>query len=208
MQQNKKTVHNPEYDFAGYDHKRRFMSYWYQIREIVKLSPGRVLEIGIGSGQTSAFLRSQGLKVVTMDIDQKLKPDLAGSCMQIPLRTECFDVVACFQVLEHLPFEYLEQSLEEIHRITRQWAVLSLPDASRALSLTLKAPGLKNIEVLVPIPWPVREHHFDGEHFWEINKKGFGLDKVVHVMKKNFKLSSTFRSHENPYHRFFVLQKA
>ena len=33
-----------------YDSKERWISYWHQINEIIKLNPKKVLEIGIGNG--------------------------------------------------------------------------------------------------------------------------------------------------------------
>ena len=46
-----KTQVAPDHYFnKSYDTKERFISYWRQINEIIKLGPNRVLEIGIGNG--------------------------------------------------------------------------------------------------------------------------------------------------------------
>ncbi|MCK5766962.1 MAG: hypothetical protein KAH35_01115 [Candidatus Atribacteria bacterium] len=41
----------------SYDTKERFISYWHQVNEIVRLEPDSLLEIGIGSGFASKYLK-------------------------------------------------------------------------------------------------------------------------------------------------------
>jgi len=49
---------------------------------------------------------------------------------------------------------------------------------------------------------------FDGEHYWEIGKEGYPLQKVMDEMRRaGFKIEKTYRVFEHPYHRFFVLAK-
>jgi hypothetical protein len=47
----------------------------------------------------------------------------------------------------------------------------------------------------------------DREHFWEINKRGYRLSRVVADFSKYLPLIRTFRVPENPYHRFFVFSR-
>jgi len=48
---------------------------------------------------------------------------------------------------------------------------------------------------------------FDGEHYWEIGKRGYPLSKIINeIQKARFKVEKTYsRVFENPYHRFFSL---
>ncbi len=62
-----------------YDSKERFCSYWHQINEITKLKPEKVLEVGIGNGFVSDYLKKRNFNVTTVDIDKDLKPDIVGS---------------------------------------------------------------------------------------------------------------------------------
>jgi len=62
----------------SYDTKERFISYLHQINEVISLSPKKVLEIGIGNGFVSRYLRGKVLDVTTLDIVQELKPNVAG----------------------------------------------------------------------------------------------------------------------------------
>lgn len=195
------------YDSFKYEHKRRFAGYWHQIRETLSLNPDKILEVGKGSGLVSGYICSKGIKLTTMDINPALNPDVVGSCSKMPFKDSSFDVLACFQVLEHLPFDRFAQTLEEMGRVASQNIVMSLPDAGFVACFYIRLPGLKTAEFMLPIPWFSRRHRFDGEHYWEINKRGYPLKKVKKDIEKYFKIIKTFRTFENPYHRFFVLEK-
>lgn len=109
----------PEHYFRDeYDSKQRWMSYWIQINELRKLKPRSILEIGIGNGLVSHYLRQRGFDITTMDIDERLKPDIVGSVLSIPFSSDSFEVVACFEVLEHLPYGDFLTALKEINRIS------------------------------------------------------------------------------------------
>ena len=73
-----------EYDFS-YDSKRRFVSYWHQIREVISCDPLQVLEIGVGSGFVSRYLRGRGIAVKTVDIDASLEPDVVADGKKIEI---------------------------------------------------------------------------------------------------------------------------
>lgn len=201
---------NPEHYFSkNYDSKERFISYWHQIDEIISLAPESILEIGIGNGFVADYLDHRDLKVTTMDIDPNLKPDIAGSVLTLPFFEKAFEVVACFEVLEHLPYEDFYRALNEIHRVSRKYAVLSLPDVTRTYRLHLQLPKIGQIKRL--ISWPRQKpynHTFDGEHYWEIGKAGYQLQQVLaEITRAGFTIKNTYQVFEFPYHRFFVLTK-
>jgi len=51
-------------------------------------------------------------------------------------------------------------------------------------------------------------NNFDGQHYWEIGKAGYSLNKIINeIQKTGFKVEKTYRIFENPYHRFFILKK-
>ena len=52
----KPQVEPNHYFNESYNSKERFISYWHQINEIIKLKPKKVLEIGIGNGFVSKYL--------------------------------------------------------------------------------------------------------------------------------------------------------
>lgn len=51
-----------------YDSKGRFCSYWHQIDEIISLKPKEVLEIEIGNGFVSKYLKGRGVNVKCYNI--------------------------------------------------------------------------------------------------------------------------------------------
>ena len=193
----------------SYDTKERFISYWHQINEIIKLNPKTVLEIGIGNGFVSKYLKERKVNILTIDIDKRLNPDVVGSVLNMPFSEELFDIVACYEVLEHLPFENFSKALFEIFRVSKSYAILSLPDASRVYRVYLQIPKIGIFKRLIPLPRlknPI--HKFDGEHYWEIGKAGYPLSKIIkEIQTAGFRVEKTYRVFENPYHRFFILKR-
>jgi len=83
--------HEPEtrvgksvYYSVAYDTKERIISFWHQISEVLRLNPIDVLEIGCGNKFTSEYLRKQGIKITTVDVDESLEPDVCASVMDLP----------------------------------------------------------------------------------------------------------------------------
>lgn len=192
-----------------YDTKERFICYWQQIEELKNFEGNRILEIGIGNGTVAQYLDSRGFLVYTLDIDKQLKPDVVGSVFHIPFRDGAFDVTGCFEVLEHLPYDELPRALDEIYRITREYAILSLPDTTRVYRLNVQIPMYGFYKALIPVPSlrnPV--HAYDGQHYWEIGKSGSSLQDVVEkIGTAGFCIEESYRIFEVPYHRFFRLRK-
>ena len=193
----------------SYDSKERFVSYWHQINELVKLRARSYLEIGIGNSLVANYLRQRGFNVTTMDIDPYLTPDLLGSVAKIPFTNESFDVVACFELLEHLPYEQLIPMLQEIRRVSKKFVVLSLPDANRVLRFYVHLPKIGELKKFIPLPRlkPLK-HEFNGKHYWEIGKEEFPLHRIISdVERAGFYIKKTYRVFGIPYHRFFILTK-
>lgn len=193
----------------GYDSKARFCSYWHQVHEIVSLKPRNVLEIGVGNGFLSDYLRRRGYEITTVDIDESLNPDYVGSVLSLPFTDESFDVVACFEVLEHIPYECFNRAMREIHRVCCGKAVLSVPDLSRAYPLWLRLPRIGDIKWVIKVPrLRPHPHKFDGSHRWEIGKAGYTLRRIAgDLSREAFEIIKTYRVFEVPGHRFFVLRK-
>lgn len=188
---------------------KRFASYAHQLSEVVSTNPSSVLEIGVGNGVVSHLLRTAGIPVTTADIDESLHPDILASVTELPLPDNSYDLIACFEVLEHLPFGQFRPALGELSRIARRHVIISLPDCARSHYVEAKLPRLGLLRWQVEIPFfKPRVHKFDGEHYWEVSKAGFPLRLIVDTMRAvGFVVRKTYRVKENPYHRFFILEK-
>lgn len=194
----------------NYDTKSRFNSYWHQIDEVLKLDlvSHCLLEIGIGNGFLSTYLKRHGVNVTTYDIDHELEPDIVGSVTEMPFTKNQFSCVLCFEVLEHIPFSFFRIALKQISNITEKYAVISLPDSNLYAGIKIILPFCLR-EWMVSFPRLIhRKHNFNGEHYWEIGKKGYSLSTISNIMVEcGFEIIKTYRVFDHPYHRFFVLQK-
>lgn len=194
--------------FRNYDKETRWISYWHQISSVLKTRPEKVLEIGIGNKMVTDYLKRRGIVVVTVDIDKNLGPDYVCSVTEVSnhFESNSFDTVLCAEVLEHLPFNYFEESLSEISKITKHHAVLTLPHAGANFKIRIKVPYFNEINLYLKIPLFWEEHEFDGQHYWEIGKKHYSFSKIKRSISKYFEIETTYCPIGNPYHRFFILK--
>ncbi len=195
------------YASASYDTLERFISYWHQINEIRRSKAACSLEVGIGNGFVSDFLKGRGFNHFTVDIDPALKPDFVASLPVLPFEDDQFDTVACFEVLEHLPWDRFEPAVREMARIARKRLLISLPDCRRSYRILIPIPKVGKLDWSCTVPFVnPPEQIFRGQHYWEIGKKGYPLSRVMSELERSqFFLVRHFRVKENPYHHFFEL---
>jgi len=194
-----------KYTFSKYVYLSRWVSYWYQISEVLKLEPDNLLIIGIGDGFVVDILKRNIPEVKTLDIDKKLSPDIVSSVGDMPLENNSFDVILCAEVLEHLPFERFERILSELKKVSRKYVILSLPHFGPPLKFSVKFPFISELKLAYKIPYP-RRHIFQGEHYWEIGKRGYSPKKIRRIIQKYFKIEKEFIPFENQYHHFYILE--
>jgi len=154
------------------------------------------------------LLKKHDIKIDTVDIDEELKPDYVASVLDLPFNDNKYDVVVAFQVLEHIPFDKFSQAISEMRRVGIRYLIISLPDAKKWWEYAFYIPFLGQKRFLIKRPRiRPRIHQFDGEHHWEISKKGFSLEKIkLEFKEQNLELVKTYFVPENFYHRFFVLK--
>jgi ubiquinone/menaquinone biosynthesis C-methylase UbiE len=208
-----KQVDITHYDFKKYIDKGRWNSFYHQIDEILAVQPDSVLEIGVGAGILGAAFKALHYPYESMDIDPELHPDYVGSVLQIPFADKSYDVVGCFEVLEHLPYDRFGVAMRELFRIAKKAVVVSLPNSRTVWKYSIYIPKLGYCNFLIPRPFTKKEEAvFNGEHYWEINKKGFEFKVVKQTIKNmaeenGFALEKDYSVWENPYHHFFTLKR-
>ncbi len=205
----KPQVERSHYFKRHYISPERFASYGHQVQEILNCNPEKVLEVGIGNGFVSDILRKVGLEVTTLDLDANLNPDIVASVIDMPFSDNAFDLVGCFEVLEHLPYKYLPRVLSEISRITCKYAMISLPDVRHLFSVKIILPRLGKRDFSFSFQRLTKKSmRMTDEHYWEIGRSHYPLKRIIKEMESSgFNVLNTYLISEKPEHRFFRLQK-
>lgn len=210
----KQKIKKKQYTSKGYNNIFRFLSYQHQIELITITNPKKVLEIGVGNKFLSTTLKNLGYNVTTCDIDKKLNPNYVCDIRDMPFKDNTFDTVVAFEVLEHLPFSELENSLKEMQRVSKKFCIISVPYPCFNFNLAIKFPLLSTIfHSSIPnfsfrIPKFYQTHSFDGEHYWELGKKGHSKKIIRTYLNKLFHIEKESHPLMNPYHEFFLLKKS
>lgn len=106
---------------------------------------GLVLDVGCGRQPYRDLLPPQS-SYVGMEVSGDVSPDLVGSVLDLPVRSESVDAVICTQVLEHVPEP--ARGVAEMHRVLR--------------------PGGK-LYVTVPQSWGL---HYEPHDYFRFTKYG------------------------------------
>lgn len=184
---------------------------WAQVDTVRRLSPSTVLEVGLGNGFVAHVLRQCGYNVVTFDINVALEPDVVGSVDQMEphFREGSFDLVLCAEVLEHLPLATLPVALSQLARVTRKWAVITLPTCRQprfAMAGNLRVPILGVFDIRLGAL--ARRKAIAREHHWELESQSESrVVSIVSLMEIHFVVESYGAVTHNPYHCVFTLRK-
>ncbi|MBI3627200.1 MAG: class I SAM-dependent methyltransferase [Candidatus Sungbacteria bacterium] len=186
----------------------RWMSYWHQLENVVSTKPQSVLEIGVGNSIVRETLKKLNIQVTTVDIDASLNPDLVASVVKLPLADNSFDTVLAAEILEHIPFGELENALGELHRVSQEYVVISLPHVGSQFMLSFKIPLLKKVTVFFKVPHFWKTKTSTPEHHWEIGMSGFSLARIRHQFKEaRFRVLKARGYADDPAHIHFILEK-
>lgn len=195
-----------KYSFLKYNYPERWVSFWHQIDEVVKLEPKNILEIGPGNKFVTNNLKELNLKITTLDVNDLYHPDVIASVLDMPFKDNEFDLILCAEVLEHLPLENFTEALKEIKRVTSNQVILSLPFWGPLIYFKIKIPFLRTIKIFYKF-YGFKKHEPGGEHYWEIGKRGYSLKKVRQIINDEFKIREEYLDPDSPYHQFFILEK-
>lgn len=182
-------------------------SFAHQINLIWKMKPRSVLEVGIGNGFVSSFLKSAGIPVTTADINADLKPDIVAPLHELRRHLkEKHDVVVCCEVLEHMPLSDLDQNLDYLKEAGDR-LFLTLPNSFRSWGIggILNLPKLGAREVGLNIDFPLRRPIAGGPHFWEVGYSSQCSRKAIEArLAQRFGAVKSQKFSLNPYHVAFV----
>lgn len=203
-----KQVEKEHYSFERYFHKFRWMSYWYQSKEIISRNDIKTcLDVGPGNDFLRKMLEMHrsDIKYQTLDFAEDLKPDFVADITDTRLENNSYDLVCAFQVLEHLKFEDFEKALCEMKRLSKKYVFISLPHNVPSFDMQLKLPGIKRFSFALKSPWG-RKHIFYGQHYWEVGKRGYSARKILKIIKKHYTVIDDYVPLENQYHHFYILK--
>lgn len=201
------------YKSKEYDNLDRFISYYKQLELIKKNNPKKILEIGIGNGFLSQYIKNNtNMDISTCDFDKDLKPDFVSDIRNLIFDDNSYDVVTSFEVLEHLPLKDLDKALSELSRVSSNKVIISIPCSSFIFEMYLKFPLLylffdKYLYAAFSIPKFFKKKKFDGQHYWELGNRGSSKKDIRKKIKKYFSIVSEEVPRFNRYHYFFVLEK-
>lgn len=204
-----KQVDKEAYNFQKYCQPERWASYWHQIDEVLKVKPETVLEIGVGDKVFANYLKDNTNIIYTSaDIAEDLNPDVVTDVTNLSFGDNSFDVVCAFEVLEHLPFEKFELALSELRRVSRNYIIISLPHWGRHFSVDIRLPFFKQFRGQFKFSLKPINHKFNGQHYWEIGKKGYSIDLIKKkIISTGLTLTKDYIAFESPYHHFFIINK-
>lgn len=145
--------------------------YWNQANIVWGHVPKheRVLEVGVGSGFLSNYLRHKGWSVKTVDIDTDKKPDMVGDISTLDVFPLNCSVVLAFEVFEHIPFPLFRRAIENISKSPASKIAFSVPWSIRSLfkaSVKLPKVSQKNVSM-----WVGTRKIKTANHYWELSRK-------------------------------------
>lgn len=199
-----------DYFNDSYFDVRQLMAQAMQIKHIHRLKPKSMIEIGIGNGLTSTFMRNSGVPVTTADINPNLDPDICCPIYEILDKTggRSFDLVVCCEVLEHMPVDQLEENIKILRSLGSR-LFLTLPGYTRSFgfSFLMKIPFIKAKDFFFYIFLPKNIDLSKTEHFWEVGSEAATKRKaIVNILKNHYNSVRTGRISFQPNHIYFIAE--
>ena len=183
-------------------------SFAHQLHHIWRMKPASVVEVGIGNGFVSSYLRKSGVEVTTIDINPNLEPDIVAPLSEarthLPAKG---DLVVCCEVLEHMPLEELDDNLSHLRSLGDR-LFLTLPNYRSTFGVTalLRLPKLRarslglNIDIR-------RERPMEPAHFWEVGySRACARTAIIAKLRQHYGTVTSGRFELNPYHLWFECQ--
>lgn len=192
------------YSDQYFDNKQLY-SLSKQINDIYNFGVNKVIEIGIGNGFVSSFLRKSGIVVKTFDINENLKPDVCCSIEDVPRHiNEHYDLTVCCEVLEHIPFENFPSNIDMISKLSDN-AYITLPNNKKSFGFggLIRLPKLKHKEISLYVDIKNTGSLGSG-HFWEVGlNRDCNIKNIRRILLENYEEVKVEKYSLNPYHISF-----
>ena len=159
------------------------------VAEIVALSPHTFFDAGCGEGFVARRVIDAipGISLTGCDVSHtalaiaaEANPEgnfVTGSVVDLPFPDRSFDVVGCFEVLEHLPGDLPRKALSELGRVARQAVVLSVPH--EPLFCLANAARGKNLDVRPRGSDPDHKQFWSRAAFGELVGERFDVQRLA-----------------------------
>jgi ubiquinone/menaquinone biosynthesis C-methylase UbiE len=101
-------------------------------KDIAKMESGKTyLDVGCGRGEMVKLANSRGVTACGLELVPKLCDGVTikqGSVLDIGYADKTFDYVSCYDMIEHLPPEYVDKALDELFRVTANTLYITTND--------------------------------------------------------------------------------
>lgn len=192
---------------------------WYRfffiIKELARLEPKRILEIGPGEGTIRRVFLPYVERYAVMDVNPKLTPDFSGDIRTHLKEAEGkFECVIAADILEHIPFKDLPGAAKNIfsyltpggHALItiphRAWFLFWMSWVTYAHHVWRAPEWLRSLSQRIR---GRRENPIDPDHEWEIGDGRHSTTDVDKVFKEaGFKIE---KRRALLYVDFWVLKK-
>lgn len=91
------------------------------------------LDVGANVAPYADFSRAMGLRSVRCDVKSYTDDTIVGMLPSLPFKDKAFDIVTCFEVLEHM--REPKRSIEELCRVSKKVIIISVPEEKSNNSL-------------------------------------------------------------------------
>jgi len=211
--------------------ERRFSSLRIQLASVTGLggSVASILEIGPGSGYFATITKSIGYSIKTADIKARTNPDYLGDFREVKI-SERFDLVAAFEMLQHLPYTDLPSTLKKLAALSDRYVLVSIPARIHRFEFSIEIPGLFAPRRLglgwlrgshtrsIKWEWPrakdPAEREWTGRddywnpHYWEVGRKSFPRSRVLSdIESSGLKILWTKYNPQFLHHLFVLAEK-
>ncbi len=206
--------------FLSKEHSESYLCQMQTIRSLHDIQ--NILEVGPGEGFCARNLRELGYQYDTLDFEDAHETTIKADFRSLDPSTipQRYDLTCAFQVLEHFPYDEFTKHLGSLSELSNKYVFISLPYSCRGFSISLNLHSGQRMgqtrrfdfyirtnlpnrkvrpEFKEEFPWAV--------HYWEIGRKGFGLNKVLGDIEScGLKIERRFHS-PNPFHYFILCRK-